>query len=392
VAPCAPIVEMTVTSSPNPTTTERPANAIGALRLLFASLVIVSHSSEMLDGGLAREPLYRLVHTLSLGGLAVDAFFLISGYLITASFVSSASVGSYCLKRVLRIYPAFVICSLLCVLVVAPLAGAHFGGLGPGGWARLAYRLAMLKSPEVAGAFSGLPHPALNGSAWTISYEFRCYILAALFGLAGVYARPKLFAVLAAAVLAAGVVLGWHGAAATPVPGWVEAVFGDPRQDARLLGAFMTGACFWLWRRALPLKGLYAAIAAAALCGLAFSPHLAEPAFVLLGGYVLFWISFKVRWKPLLTINARNDISYGTYLYAWPIGALLIWNWRTISALDLTLLTLAGALAAGAVSWFLVERPALDRKPRGHPAPGRVNPLINIATNGGPAEGARQRA
>jgi peptidoglycan/LPS O-acetylase OafA/YrhL len=187
-------------------------------------------------------------------------------------------------------------------------------------------------------------------------------------------------------------VLGWNGAAATPVPGWVEAVFGDPRQDARLLGAFMTGACFWLWRRSLPLKGLCAAVAAAALCGLAFSPQLAEPALVLLGGYVLFWVCFKVRWKPLLTINARDDISYGTYLYAWPIGALLLWHWRTLSALDLTLLTLPCALAAGAVSWFLIERPALARKPRGGSAPGRGAPAINITTSDVPAEGARQQA
>lgn len=381
-----------MTSSPNSPPTERPPNAIGALRLLFASLVIVSHSPEMLDGGPGREPLYRVLHTLTFGGLAVDAFFLISGYLITASFVSSSGVGSYFMKRVLRIYPAFVVCSLLCVFVVAPLGGASLEGLGAGGWARLAYRLAMLKSPEVAGAFSGLPYATLNGSAWTISYEFRCYILAAAFGIAGLYARPRIYAALTATVLAASVVLGWNSDTPGHVPGWVEAVFGDPLQVARLLSAFMTGACFWLYRRSLPLRGLYAAVAAAALCGLAFSPHFAETALVLFGGYLLFWISFKVRWKPLLTINARDDISYGTYLYAWPIGIVLIWYWRAIPAPVLTLATLAGALVLGAISWFVIERPALKWKPKGRQARERAAAALRTTTHDGPSEGARQQA
>ena len=381
-----------MTSSSNSPTIERPPNAIGALRLLFASLVIVSHSPEMLDGGPGREPLYRFLHTLTFGGLAVDAFFLISGYLITASFVSSANVGAYFMKRVLRIYPAFVVCSLLCVLLVAPLGGASLAHLGLGGWTRLTYRLAMLKSPEVAGAFSGLPYATLNGSAWTISYEFRCYILAALLGIAGLYARPRVYVVLTAAVLAASVALGWSSTATMQVPGWVEAIFGDPLQSARLLSAFMVGACFWLYRRSLPLKGLYAAVAAVALGGLAFSPHFAEPALVLLGGYILFWVSFKVRWKPLLTINARDDISYGTYLYAWPIGIVLIWYWRAIPAPALTLLTLAGALALGAISWFVVERPALKWKPRSWPGRERAGTPIKIAPQDSPTEGVSQQA
>ncbi len=347
---------------PIPQPTERPANAIGALRLLFASLVIVSHSYAMLDGGDQREPLYRVFHTFSLGAVAVDGFFLISGYLITASFVSSAGLVDYFRKRILRIYPAFIVSSLLCVFVVAPLGGAAIKALGAGDWARLTYRLVMLKSPEVPGVFAGLPQPALNGSAWTISYEFRCYILAAVFGLMGLYKRPRAFVALTLAVLLADIALAWPEQSVS-APGWFEAALGDPSQDARLLGAFMTGACFWLYRKPLPLKGAFAAVAAALLCGLLASRHFAQPALVLLGGYALFWVSFKARWKPLLTINSRQDISYGTYLYAWPIGILLVWFWRTIPAPALILLTTIGAMILGAASWYAVEKPALRWKP-----------------------------
>ncbi len=374
---------------PIPQSTERPANGIGALRLLFASLVIISHSYAMLDDSDVREPLHRIFHTYSLGAVAVDGFFLISGYLITASFVSSATIVDYFRKRILRIYPAFVVSSLLCVFVVAPLGGAVIKALDAGDWARLGYRLVMLKAPVVSGAFAGLAEPALNGSAWTISYEFRCYILAALLGVIGLYKRPRIFVALTLAVIVAEIALGWpdHDIKA---PGWFEAALGDPRQDARLLGAFMAGACFWLYRKALPLKGLYAAVAAVLLCGLMFSPHFAQPALVLLGGYALFWVSFKARWKPLLTINVRQDISYGTYLYAWPIGILLVWFWRTIPAPALILLTTAGALILGAISWYAIEQPALRWKPKGR----RLGPKEGtppVATTPG-APGLRQRA
>lgn len=360
-------METKVATSPKPAKPERPSNTIGALRLLFAALVIVSHSYEMLDNSATHEPLHRLFHTLTLGELAVDGFFLISGYLITASFVSSAGVGAYFMKRILRIYPAFVICSLVCIFVIAPVGGASLWTQSAGDWARVAYRIVMLKPPETPGVFIGLPNPTLNGSAWSISYEFRCYILVALLGLIGLYRRPRIFTALTLAVVVAGIAMAWSGPVAR-APGWFEAAFGDPVQDARLLGAFMTGGCFWLYRQSISLKGLYAAAAAVLLCGLMFSPHFAEPALVVLGGYILFWTSFKVRWKPLLTINAKDDISYGTYLYAWPIALLILWAWRGAPAPALTLLTMAGALAAGAVSWFLIEKPALRWKPRMRPA------------------------
>jgi peptidoglycan/LPS O-acetylase OafA/YrhL len=228
----------------------------------------------------------------------------------------------------------------------------------------------------------------LNGSAWSISYEFRCYILAAVFGLVGMYKRPKAFVALTLAVLLAALALDWPDQALN-APGWFEAALGDPNQDARLLGAFMVGACFWLYRKTLPLKGLYAAAAALLLCCLLGSRHFAQPALVLLGGYVLFWVSFKARWKPLLTINARQDISYGTYLYAWPIGIVMVWYWRTIPAPALILLTTIGAMLLGAASWYAIERPALRWKPKGKRLELEAPPAV-AATPGDPV--VRQRA
>lgn len=334
-------------------------NALGLLRLVFASLVIVSHTPEVADGNRGREPLTRLFGTVSFGELAVDAFFVISGYLIVLSYINSTSVKTYILKRLTRIYPGFVVASLVSLLIVAPIAGASWAGI----MADLPWHLgkiAALQYLEVPDTFQSLGHTEVNGPIWTIAYEFRCYILVVVLGLVGAYRRPALIAIAAAGMMAVYVAIPSDQlrALAVNLPlarvwmGWLDTTL-------RLTSIFLVGSLFYLWRAHITLTGRGAIMAAIGLiASLAWHPA-AEAGIAIFGGYLIFAFAFWGRESRLSAINNADDISYGTYLYGGPIGAILLMIAPSWPLPVIALLTIGLSMAAGWVSWHAVEKPPI---------------------------------
>lgn len=336
--------------------TRRSSNNFGALRLLFALLVILSHSPELIDGDRSREILTRIFGTLSFGEFGVDGFFLISGYLITKSFHDSRSAGGFVLKRVLRIYPGYVVSYLLCVFVLGPFVGGQITELSG---IKVFMEIACLGDPSMQGVFWGTPYPVLNGSMWTIAYEFRCYLLVLAAGLVGLLSRRGLLACLAVGLIALSAmqpnIWGWF-------PHRLHIFFGEPGTSVRFAGVFACGALYYLYRDLIRYDWRLATLAALGLIALMFSSRLAEAALAVLGGYIFFWFAFNVRSQKLAAIGQKVDISYGIYLYAWPVQKSLIWWDPEISPwlVSIETMAIAGLFAFG--SWRLVEKPFLDLK------------------------------
>ncbi len=162
-----------------PTNFDRRLNNIDFLRLAFALLVIFSHSFPITLGSNTAEPFMRLTREQATGGsIAVDAFFILSGFLITASYTRSASTFSFLKKRIARIYPGFLVTTAVMALFFAPLGGGQVDGHGLlGKLAHVVSSIVRLKGITATGVFAANPLPnLLNASLWTVSYEFLCYI------------------------------------------------------------------------------------------------------------------------------------------------------------------------------------------------------------------------
>lgn len=350
-----------------PTTTEHNNN-FGALRLIFAYAVIFSHAPEMLDGNRLREPLTALGSHLTLGGVAVDGFFIISGYLVASSYLSGRSLATFLINRVLRIYPAFIIASLVCIFLVGPLAGGHLTTVGERGWVFDAAKLFLLHSPDLPGAFATLHFPALDGAMWTIRYEFYCYLLVGFLGMLGILDR-KITTLVITGSLYATVICFSVANPGTIHPGLIHklvfGVVGDPMILLMLIAIFMSGVCYRLFREKIKLSGRDIIFLMPACAALLLIPVYAEAALAPVFTCVLLWTGIQFKSRFLQSVNNKYDFSYGVYLYAWPIASLLILYVRPLTMLSP--LAVAGATSvlatmAGALSWYALEKPMLKLK------------------------------
>lgn len=337
----APVVELDVRT-----------NSLNLIRLALALLVLVAHGFYL--AGQGPGPSFR---GENLGGWAVFGFFTISGYLITASRFAN-SLGRYLALRVARIYPAFLVCLVLTAGVFAPVAWwvEHHSWAGflvtpttPLDYVvqNLGLRIAAY---DVAGTPASVPYPgAWNGSLWTLYFEFCCYLVVGLvLCVPAVRRHPVVVGVLFVVSVGA-----WATA-----PAWSAGVPADLALLARLLPPFLGGALVQVGRRRLPLRTTTAlvAVAGSAVLVLAVDGWGAQAASPLIA-YALLWLSTVL---PSPGVVRRHDVSYGVYIYAFPVQQLLAYAGAPrLGIVGYDLVAALATLALATLSWRLVERPAL---------------------------------
>jgi peptidoglycan/LPS O-acetylase OafA/YrhL len=333
------------------------SNNLDFIRLFLAMLVIFSHSFPLASGSEAAEPLMLFTHGQSSAGhLAVDLFFVISGFLITSSFDRSRSVSSFIRKRVRRIYPGFCFTALLGATIVLPISHGHFvKSSQAGSVADVVVSTSRLQEFNYGQAFARNPYPnALNGSLWSISYEFWCYLGVAALGVSGGLRSRRLVAgVLLLSVVASILfdVYRW-----TPGGGALGSVLGYPPFWARLLPMYMAGVVFYRFRERIPLRVDLFLFALLLQVAAAFGPHLWSAVLPLAGAYCVFCVAYAPGVQ--LPRAARfGDLSYGTYLFAFPVQQLIMQKiGHPIAPVALFLMATPLTLVAALISWHGVER------------------------------------
>ncbi|MFC3816010.1 acyltransferase family protein [Lysobacter sp. GCM10012299] len=337
-------------------------NNFNLIRLIAAWLVIYGHSWPV-TASEGSDLLSQVVQIKFAGGIAVDMFFVISGFLI-ASSVERNPLPQYLAARVLRIFPALVVCVVLSVFVLGPLLTTSPDyWTSAGTWKYLWKNIALQRTQYfLPGVFETLPIKAINGSLWTLPIEFRLYLLLAVLAFVRLFRRGR-FTVFCVLALVAAIVR-YGGQSLTP-------------EKINLLWCtayFLTGSLAWHHRGRIPLSWplLAALLVVAAL--LRGHQYYFLAYFVALSYTTLF-----LAYVPKLPVIRQHDISYGIYLYGWPSqqlvqlyspgGAVHNMLWATL---------LAGTLAT--LSWRFVEAPALRLKKRFGPRPAKPMPVPTTTT------------
>jgi peptidoglycan/LPS O-acetylase OafA/YrhL len=346
-------------------------NSLNFLRLVFAIAVVVSHTWPL--GAYGADP---QIAGQSLGTWAVAGFFAISGYLITNSRLH-LPIGAFMVRRVLRIYPAFVVCLLVVAVVFAPVSTLFdHGSLSWPSAASYVYRNIALKIQQdgIAGTLTHSPYaPAWDGSLWTLFWEFTCYVLIGC--MLGVVRRWHRGLVIAAfLVTAVGATIEAHRSTIGSVP-----VF-----DFVLLGSFFfAGSLVALYADRIPLDWRLG-VAALVLLPISSALGVWELLGAIPAAYVCLWLGSAL---PFQSVGRRNDISYGVYIYAYPMQQLLVaMHVNRLPVGVAVVISIVATLPLAVASWFIIEKPALALKSRfGRRSQEPVVPAASPAHTSAPA-------
>lgn len=334
-------------------------NNLTLVRLILASAVILTHCYWIVHHVPGQDAFSAFLGA-PLSVYAVDGFFFLSGFLVYGSLCRRIAVRPFMAARLARMMPALTVSVLLTALVGAVFTYSPPAIYWTGETARfIAFNLTFIGGHySLTGILCGNEPCIVNGSLWTLRWEFFCYVALALLALMGLATpRRMLTVIVPVTVISAGV------AHVPAVAALVAATAGK-------------GGIYWM-ETADRLWTLFAAGIVAQI----LRPHirLSWVALVLLGLTNLvahrwgvnyhvqtLFVGYAVLCFGFLT--ARNgaisgrwpDYSFGMYIYAFPVMVLLSGSLRPDNHMLLAVANFVCTLPLAALSWHFVEKPILD--------------------------------
>jgi peptidoglycan/LPS O-acetylase OafA/YrhL len=308
---------------------KRLSNNFDGLRLLLAFVVILGHQDHRRQWA---------------ADAAVLAFFVLSGLLISRSWFADPNVWRFVQRRFLRIWPALALVVLVCSAAIYVFAS------GP--WAQMeqlasVFYLRNLWLNIFDWSFFPWRPPGMNGSVWTLPFEVDLYAALALIGLMG---RRAFFVVALLVWVAAFFSVATVGSPTSVGSAW----------SLYFAGFFFGGALLGRWSKWLrPSVVLLAVGVGAALlaCGWGVAGRLILIPAATVG------IGMR-SWPVLQSLSKFGDLSYGTYLWGWPVQQVTrLWLPADTGVWLQLLVVVPQVLILALISWHVVEKTALRRKP-----------------------------
>jgi peptidoglycan/LPS O-acetylase OafA/YrhL len=319
--------------------------------------VLFSHAFLIADGTQKNEWLIRLTGNQSILGLTgVFVFFAISGYLVTQSYEQTGDPLRFMAKRALRIFPGLFVATVLSAFLLAPLVTTlalrtYFSHPAP--YCYVVVNTLLSQSVHQLPGVIFVHNKAgleINGSLWSLRFEVMMYVMVVVLGMLRLLNLPVMLG-----LLAVGLVCLEFQSTLDFLGGW-----------GWLVAFFAAGMILYKLRatRIFDVR-----VAAFALAGLVLSVpwHQFIPMFPIFGCYLALWLALT-PYLPVIPAARFGDLSYGLYIYGWPVEEAVIWGlggrgtWWQVFALALPL-----TAGVAFLSWHLIERPALQLRPGPRP-------------------------
>lgn len=263
------------------------------------------------------------------------------------SFAHSRNVIVFLKARILRIFPALWAVVLLNAFLLAPIVTTvsiahYFSDAHVYYYVYENFRLHSIDN--LPGVFTHNPFAnAVDGSLWTLDYEFKCYFVVAILGVLRILRKEVVLGTFIIACVLNFLHIGGH--------------------NVEFYQEFSIGMVFYMFRQYIPIRSLYVIVSVVGLVvGWKFYTPVVQSLMLIFGAYIVFHVAFDTKLK-LSNAAKYGDLSYGTYIYAFPIQQVivLIFEHRIPWIVSL-LVTIITTLILAFGSWHLVEKRALRLK------------------------------
>lgn len=334
-------------------------NNFNLIRMLAAIAVIFSHSFILANGpenGV--DPLVSFIG-VPVSGLAVNIFFITSGMLVTKSLLDRKSVIFFLIARGLRIFPGLIVAVLFSAFIVGSIATKldlqdyviHSDTLSF--VSRNVWLFDNVIQYSLPGVFDNIPYRyAVNGSLWTLPWEIYSYASILI-----IYLMARRFYIIGLSAVA----LFLFSLRLNSVYDVFEIELLNPVY-LKLLVMFYVGVAFYLLRNRLVVSWTFLFISV----GLYFA--ISDYTFykVISPFFLAYWtVCFSYLIKGwILKYNRVGDLSYGTYIYAFPIQQAVVYFFLP-SGWMLFWISTAITLIFAYISWHYIEKKALAHRDRG---------------------------
>lgn len=332
-------------------------NNFTLFRLIAAIVVLFAHSYALSLGKGNKDPITQFLVPIwgaGAGTVAVDLFFVISGFLITASYLHRENIFAFSEARVLRIYPALLVAMGISVFIIGLAATTMPVKIFLSQEATWTYffknsSLIFGIQPGLPGVFQNNPYPnGVNGSLWTLPIEMTMYFWVALLGLSSILGNRSAFNLFVLGVVLLYIVSG---------PG----IFIGTGYKERFPLMFLFGAILYVNRTKVILD--YRIIAGLAVLMWVMKSHgkyyeISQYAFF---AYLVIYVSLHPK-IILPSMDKYGDYSYGIYIYAFPVQqACALWI-PNLTPFTMFLSAMLFTVPLALLSWRYIEKPALKMK------------------------------